>query len=69
MVVLPSGSGAALVFLSSSTKVINMYLLYLRSNNFKINPFRTAVLFRGQLGTNDLGFEWCGPKTGLKGLR
>ena len=31
-----------------------------------LNPFRTAVSFWGQLGTNDLEFDWCVPKTGLE---
>ena len=39
---------------------------------FQFNPFRTAVSFWGQLGTNDLEFEWCVPQNGtgvLKGLK
>ena len=31
-----------------------------------INPFRTAVSFRGQLGANNLEFEWFAPKTGME---
>ena len=31
-----------------------------------INPFRTAVSFRGQLRTNYLEFDWCVPETGLE---
>ena len=34
-----------------------------------MNPFRTAVSFLGQLGTNYLEFEWLVPKTGLEFLR
>ena len=31
-----------------------------------LNPFRTAVSFWGQFGTNCLEFDWCAPKTGLE---
>ena len=31
-----------------------------------LNPFRTAVSFWGQLGTNYLEFEWFVPKTGME---
>ena len=31
-----------------------------------LDPFRTAVSFWGQFGTNYLEFDWCVPKTGLE---
>ena len=38
--------------------------VYLKKMGY--NPFRTAVSFWGQFGTNYLGFDWCVPKTGLE---
>ena len=38
----------------------------LASDGDVVNPFRTAVLFWGQFGTNYLEFDWCVPETGLE---
>ena len=49
------------------THVVDAPYQYTRyARELVLNPFRTAVSFWGQLGTNYLEFECLVPKTGLE---
>ena len=48
------------------TVVVVVVVVVSLSYPTSVNPFRTAVSFWGQFGTNYLEFDWCVPKTGLE---